>query len=45
MSGVGVAVGFHVGVTPDLSRTFPLVNGCFGRLTTGTLFTPPGVSL
>jgi hypothetical protein len=44
MSGVGVAVGFGVGVTADLMPTFPLVSEQFGGLTTGTLLTSPGVS-
>lgn len=45
MSGVGVAVGFGVGVTTNLMVRFPLVKRLFADLTTGTLFTPPGVSL
>jgi hypothetical protein len=45
MSGVGIAVGFDVGVAADLGLRFPLVKRHSGDLTTGTLFTPPGVSL
>jgi hypothetical protein len=43
MSGVGIAVGFHVGVGVDLANRASLVSGRFGDLTTGTLFSPPEV--
>lgn len=45
MSRVGITVGFGVGCATDLGLRFPLVSADFGNLTTGTLFTPPGVSL
>lgn len=38
MRGVGVAVGFGVGVAADLNSALPLVAAQFGYITTGKLF-------